>query len=83
MRFKNLLPKTAVSAERCVMNKDTAIYKIHRAKRIEELEEKLKSIEEKNAYWKALPSQDGSYEASITFDGYYKISAKLQELKNE
>lgn len=65
------------------MNKDTVIYKIHRAKRIEELEEQLKSIKEKNAFWKTLPNQDGSYEASITFDGYYKISAKLQELKNE
>ncbi len=49
---------------------------------IAKLEAQLKSIEEKNAYWKSLPNQDGSYEASITFDGYYKISAKLQELKN-
>ena len=65
------------------MNKDTVIYKIHRAKRIEELEEQLKTIKEKNAYWLKLPNQDGSYEASITFDGYYKISAKLQDLKNE
>jgi len=65
------------------MNKDTITYKIHRAARIAELEAQLKQIEEKNAYWKALPNQDGSYEASITFDGYYKISAKLQDLKNE
>jgi len=31
------------------MNKDTIAYKIHRAKRIEELEAQLKQIEEKNA----------------------------------
>lgn len=49
---------------------------------ITKLEAQLKSIKEKNVYWKSLPNQDGSYEASITFDGYYKISAKLQELKN-
>jgi hypothetical protein len=65
------------------MNKDTVAYKIHRAKRIEELEEKLKSIKEKNAYWKTLPNQDGSYEASITFDGYYKTLNALERLRNE